>query len=160
MGIEESSPGRPAAAAAIWSWQPDEVEVDPDEALGRARRKGAIQGLVGLMVAGALAFFVSQTVGAIVATIAGIILLCALVSPGGLYAGIDALFLRLAHYVGLATTWLLLVPIFYLFFLPFGALLRRGKRDRLHRFYEPDRESYWTDRGDRALEREAWERQY
>ena len=36
-----------------------------------------------------------------------------------------------------------MIPIFYLFFLPFGKLLRRGRHDRLRRYYESEAESYW-----------------
>jgi len=38
---------------------------------------------------------------------------------------------------------LLLVPIFYLAFAPFGLLLRRGRRDRLRRRLDPEAASHW-----------------
>ena len=75
--------------------------------------------------------------------VAAIILFSALVSPTGLYRGIQGLFATLGNATGRALTWLMLVPLFYLFFLPFGVLLRRGRRDRLKRYFEPDKESYW-----------------
>jgi hypothetical protein len=40
-------------------------------------------------------------------------------------------------------TWIVMIPIFYLFFLPFGKLLRRGRNDRLRRYYEREAETYW-----------------
>jgi hypothetical protein len=40
----------------------------------------------------------------------------------------------------------LLVPLFVLFFLPFGLLARRGRRDRLGRFFDPDAPTYWKRR--------------
>ena len=66
-----------------------------------------------------------------------------LVSPNGLYLGIERLFDLLGRLLGRGMTWLLLVPIFFLFFLPFGALLRRGRRDRLKRWFDPEADSYW-----------------
>jgi hypothetical protein len=48
--------------------------------------------------------------------------------------------------VGTAVAWLLLAPVFYLFFLPFRVLARRGKNDRLQRRFVPDAKSYWTKR--------------
>jgi hypothetical protein len=45
--------------------------------------------------------------------------------------------------IGRALTWLLLVPLFYLFFLPFGLLFRRGRRDRLKRYFDREATTYW-----------------
>ena len=28
--------------------------------------------------------------------------------------------------------------------MPFGKLFRRGQRDKMRRYYEPDRETYWA----------------
>jgi hypothetical protein len=50
------------------------------------------------------------------------------------------------------------VPIFYLLFAPFGELLRRGRRDRLHRYFEPDAESYWEPH--MVIRSSSRERQY
>ncbi len=90
--------------------------------------------------------FLSHLVGALVLGIGSLVLLSALLSPRGVYAGIDGVFDRVAKTLGRAMTWLLMVPLFYLFFFPFGALLRRGKRDRLQRRFEAEAESYWEAR--------------
>jgi hypothetical protein len=132
--------GRPEAAAAIWDWREPSGVV---AAKGRPRLRGFVRGAIvttfGLLV---LAFW-SQTVGTVVLVVAGVILFSALVSPTVLYAGIEGLLARLGRLTGQAITWVLLVPLFYLFFLPFGLLLRRGRRDRMKRFFEPGAETYW-----------------
>ena len=46
-------------------------------------------------------------------------------------------------------TWIVMVPIFYGVFLPFGLLFRRGRRDRMKRYYDPDAQSYWEERPER-----------
>jgi hypothetical protein len=51
--------------------------------------------------------------------------------------------------VGRLLTWVLLVPLFYAFFLPFGALLRRGRSDRLARRFDAGATSYWEPRESR-----------
>lgn len=64
-------------------------------------------------------------------------------SPAGVRAALQRLFAATGRAVGRALTWLFLVPLFYGFFLPFGWALRRGRRDRLCRRFEPDAASYW-----------------
>ena len=70
------------------------------------------------------------------------------------------MFLRLGHWTGIALAWLLLVPIFYLAFLPFGLLLRRGRRDRLRRRLDPDAVSYWEPHDGPTAASGSRDRQY
>ena len=135
--------GRPQAAAVVWDWNRPGTAASRNVPRHSPRLVGMVQGLVGASVALAIHLFWSQTLGTVVFCIAGIILFSALVSPTGLYRVIQGLFTTLGNTTGRALTWLLLVPLFYLFFLPFGALLRRGRRDQLKRYFEPDKESYW-----------------
>ena len=123
--------GRPEAAEAIWKFTHDErATVAP----GRVRLRGSLQALVGVGIGVVLFLFVSPTIGRIVMAIGSFVLLSALVSPTVVYAGIEKLFEFLGHLLGRGMTWLLMVPLFYLFFLPFGLLFRRGRRDRLRRY--------------------------
>ncbi len=71
------------------------------------------------------------------------LLLSLLLSPTGLYAALQRLFAATGRAAGRITTWLVMVPLFYLFFLPFGRLLRRGRRDRLKRSFDRAAGSYW-----------------
>jgi hypothetical protein len=77
-------------------------------------------------------------------TIAGVIGLCALVSPLGLYAAIERSFAALGRWTGRALTWLLLPIAFYAFFVPFRALFRRGRRDSMRRYFDAESPSYWS----------------
>lgn len=104
---------------------------------------GSVQALVGASVATAIYLQWSRTIATVVFCISAIVLFSALVSPSGLYRAIQGLFAMLGNFTGRVLTWLTLVPLFYLFFLPFGLLMRRGRRDRMKRFFEPDTESYW-----------------
>jgi len=82
----------------------------------------------------------------VILTIASIILLAALISPTGLFAGIERGFDALGHAASRLVTLVLLSAIFYSFFLPFGLLFRRGRRDSMKRFYEPEAHTYWSPR--------------
>jgi hypothetical protein len=136
--------GRPEAAAAIWPWR-ERAAVAANAAgeASRARRRGLVRGVVVAAVGALLLVVWSRVVGGIVLGVAGVILLSAGVSPTGLYAGVEGLFAALGRWTGQALTWILLVPLFYAFFLPFGCLLRRGRRDRLKRFFEAEAPTYW-----------------
>ena len=141
----QARPGRAKAAAAIWDWRGDSSQT-PAARPSRTRLRGTLQALAGAGV-GALIFArVSWIAGTVVMSIATLILLSALLSPAGLYAGIERLFAALGRRVGAGLTWIVLPLIFYLIFLPFGTLFRSGRRDPMKRFYEADAESYWSPR--------------
>ena len=144
--LSELRQGRPEAAAAIWNPRGKPAETAAP-ASGRVRLMGALRAALTAAVGALLFFFWSQTVAYVVFTIATIVLLAALISPHGLYAGIERLLEALGRVTGRALSWVSLSLIFYAIFLPFGALFRRGARDSLQRCYEADAESYWTPHG-------------
>jgi len=131
-------PGREDAAMA-WQRVAEVQQARP----GRQRLLGLLQAGVAAAIGLVLRHFGHTTVAAVVLSVAALIGVAALVSPVGLYAGIQRGFAQLGRISGLAVTWILMVPLFYLFFLPFGLLFRRGRRDRLQRFFDEDAESYW-----------------
>jgi hypothetical protein len=102
----------------------------------------------------------SRTLGAIVWTIAALTLAEALLSPQRAYTAIQRAVGLLATAVGVGMTWLLLTPLYYLFFFPFGILFRRGRRDRLERWFEPHSPTYWKRRRIESLSAADYERQF
>jgi hypothetical protein len=131
------------ASAVIWRWRDGEAEVASRPSAASVRLRGSLQALLGYAVGVAFYLFWSKTVAAIAFALTTGVLLCALVSPHGLYALVRRLFDATGRVVGQAMTWIVMIPIFYLFFLPFGKLLRRGRNDRLRRYYEREAETYW-----------------
>ena len=146
--MAQLSHGRPEAAAAIWS----PLGVPAQAAArgsGRVRLAGALRAALMAAVGVLLFFFWSQTMAAVVLALATIVLLTALLSPRGLYAGIERLLEALGNVTGRALSWISLSLIFYTIFLPYGWLFRRGHRDSMRRFYDVKAESYWTPHGSR-----------
>ncbi|MDQ3035266.1 MAG: hypothetical protein M3Y87_22860 [Myxococcota bacterium] len=136
--------GRPEAAAAIWSWRDrDALERARLKAL---RRGGVLRAVVAVIAASVLAFFERPIMASIAIGIGLLTLVLALVSPGGAYASLSRGVDRVGALIGAILTYVLLTPVFFLFFLPFGMLMRRGARDRLRRRFERERASYWTKR--------------
>ena len=150
--------GNPKASAAIWRWRAEEPKSEAAPSAASMRVRGTLQALAGAAFGLAFHLFWSRTVAIVVFTAAAVVLLCALVSPNGLYALLHRLFEATGRVVGRAMTWIVMLPIFYLFFLPFGKLLRRGRRDRLHRFFEPEAETYWEPH--EPIPTSSLERQY
>ena len=152
--------GRAEAAMVVWAWREDEFPSPGDSAASGPRLRGTIQGGVGIAIAALVYTFISHSAGWVIFTVASTITLAALISPEGLFARIEAGFRAAARIVGRFLTWILLSWIFYGFFLPFGALFRRGRRDSMKRFYEPEALSYWSSCEPREAGLDFYERQY
>lgn len=137
-----STPGRPEAAALIWQWQA-KAKAAESPSWGRARIRGALQASAGAIAGSIMLWFELTLMARGVFTLATILLLSSQFSPGGAYAFLERLFGAVAGRMGDGLMWLLMVPTYYLFFMPFGLMFRRGRNDRLKRFLQPDSDTYW-----------------
>lgn len=146
------------ASRVVWNWRnPPTAAVPPPAAM---RRRGVRQGLVGAAVATGVYLLWSPTVGVIGWGLAGTAAALAVLSPGGAYAALERGLGRAARVVGRGLTWLLLTPIYLLFFTPFRLLLRRRARDRLARRFPGGLPSYWVTREAERLPPERYRRLY
>lgn len=155
-------PGRPAAADAIWSWK--KSERNPGGSARRvaahARREGVIRAVVGALIGTLIFLFWHRTVAWVVWGIASVTFLAALASPTGAYRWIQTAVSHLAQWIGSFLSWLLLPVFFYVFCLPFGLLARRGRKDRLERWFDSSLPSYWKRRNDPERTASFYERQF
>lgn len=137
-------PGLASAASAIWPWREEAARANARRRV--LQRGGLLRGFVGLAAATVL-FFVGRYVAAtVVVSISALTSLLALVSPTKGYAALSATVDMVGRWVGTLFTWVLLVPVFLLFFVPFGLIARRGVNDRLQRRIDRTRASYWLRR--------------
>ncbi len=148
----------PKASAVIWRWREGELETDVKPSAASVRLRGSLQALPGFAVAAAFYLFWSKTAAAIALAVTALVLFCVIASPLGLYALVRRLFDATGRTAGRVMTWVVMVPIFYLFFLPFGKLLRRGRRDRLHRSFDREAETYWEAHA--PMQSSSLDRQY
>lgn len=149
----ESHRGRPEASAAIWSWR--EREASRAHEATRARRGGLLRAVVGFVIGGAFYVFGAHHVAYVAASLSGLVALLALLSPLGLYRKLDDLAGWSGQLVGTILSWVLLTPVFVLFFVPYGLLFRRGSRDRLERRLDGGLPSYWKKLDGEAAARAA-----
>jgi hypothetical protein len=154
-------PGRPEAAAAVWSWNASAAAPRPLDA-GPVRLRGALQAFAGLAVAATFFWFGHRVPAAVVGSIAAVVGLSALASPFGVFAAIERGFDALGRGLGRLLGWIVLPAIFYLFFAPFSVLFRRGRRDSMKRAFDAEATSYWTprDRRSATMGSDAYERPY
>ena len=148
------------AAPLDWGWGDVTVAAAPSPTPRQIRVRAFVQFLVGTTVGTLFFFFGPVAIAYAVYTFSSLVLLSALVSPTGLYAGFDRLFHWTGRVVGRAFTWMLMAPLFYGVFLPFGVLFRRGTRDRLRRRLDPDAATYWEPHSGRTAASGSHKRQY
>jgi hypothetical protein len=137
---------RPDASRVIWDWRREQSAQARREARRRARLAGAVQGVVAAGVGATLLLFGLVLLGWLGLALGALTAAAALLSPERLYASIRRLTSSLGIRIGRTVSWLLLAPLFYLFFAPFGLLFRRRQRDPLERCFEPDLPTYWKRR--------------
>ena len=143
----------------IWNWRSDKLAVARELERSTNRRLGVIQGVVGLGIGVLVLLFWHGTLSYFILTVSGLVLLLALVSPVGAYKALSVLINRLTHSFGMVTTWILLLPTFYLFFVPFRLLFRRGAHDKLARTTNKSIDTYWNNR-ETAPDTDSYERQF
>ena len=124
---------------------------------GVMRKKAVVKLVIGAIAAGLIYRFWSHTLAYVVAGIAVTMLLLALASPTGAYAALEAGLQRFGDLVGVVVTYLLLVPLFALFFTPLGVVRRIAGRDRMKREWKRDAATYWEDHDASA---QSYDRQY
>jgi VIT1/CCC1 family predicted Fe2+/Mn2+ transporter len=156
---------RAEASSIAWNWRDRATGEGTARAREAAanRRKGLIGAVIGLAVAAAVYFFFHRPVAAaVIAIIAVVIALLALASPLGLYKGLSRLLDRFAHAVGSVVTWVLMTVLFYVVFLPVGAILRARGRLGISRNADRRLPTYWTstEERERARTPESYRKQF
>ena len=150
-------------SSIAWVWRDraaGSVEARAREAAAN-RRKGLTGGLIGLAAAAVVYFLLHRPAAAVViAAIAVLIWLIAMASPLGLYKGLARALDRFAHAVGSAVTWVLMVVLFYVVFLPVGLLLRARHKLAISRHADRRLPTYWTSTEGRERTPESYRKQF
>ncbi|MCX6998282.1 MAG: hypothetical protein NTV49_14660 [Kiritimatiellaeota bacterium] len=127
----------------VWNWKdrmagPRPATVHPVAVLAQAA--------VALAAATFMVFYKKYLVlGAVLYGLGALVLIGGLFVPP-LHRALDRVGKGLGRIVGVAFTWLLLAPFFYLCFPAAHLILKLRGRDPLRRRWEPAAASYWTDR--------------
>ncbi len=137
-------PTAPKVLQVTWNWrQPDP---EPTAPRVRLRRAAVTQALVMVAVSAGLQYGLGHILaGRIVAALAAVVLVLGFLAPA-IYRHVHAFGQSLGRFVGTCLTYLLLVPFFFLFFLPVALWLRLRGRDPLHRKFRDSQWTYWVSR--------------
>ena len=131
-------------AAVVWPWR----EGKQGDVINRGaeKRKAVIQFALMLFVAGLLYTYAPHKIMAYIVTT----LACVMLISGFFVRPVFMAFERFAHAVGkgvgVALTWGLLVPFFYVCFLPARCVLALKGEDPMKREFPTDLPTYWEVR--------------
>ena len=147
----------PNAPDAIWQWPATPVSVR--NLAAARRRRAALQGVAMATVAAALSFVLRRPgLAGVVSVVAALLVASGFFAPP-FYDFIARAARRLGLGAAVVLSWLLLFPVYALFFVPMGLFLRLRGRDPLQRRWEHDRPSYWETRKP-ASDPRAYTRQF
>ena len=133
-----------AVSAAVWPWTRNAAVSAYDRPA--ERRRAIIQAVVVAVIS--VLFLVKgrhPVAGTILLTLAAWLAIAGFFLPR-VFRVMEKLGQRLGSAVGTALTWMLLVPFFYLCFLPGHLLLRSFGKDPLKLKFPSDEPTYWTHR--------------
>lgn len=145
-----------AVSKAIWAW-PDRIAPAGPVRGGAVRRRAVIQSAVAAVI-GLLVMWKHRTAGLVVLAIAAAVLAAGLFLPR-VFLALERAMQALGKGVGAALTWILLVPFFYLCFLPGHLLMALLKKDPLRLTFPSDEPTYWDSRPHR-MDAEYFKRQF
>ncbi len=139
-------PSTPEAIASAWPWRAAPAAVRTD----RARRTRALlqAGIAALAATLLTAWRGHRVLGLVLYAASAVLVVCGWLAPRA-FAAIERGGRRLGLAAGALLTWLLLVPFFYLCFVPGRLVQRLARRDPMRRRWDPARPSYWTPCPDR-----------
>jgi hypothetical protein len=131
---------------AVWPWRTRPA--GGADAASARRKSAAIEGSITLVVG--LAFLLlahghKKWMGAFVLFMSTLVWIGGFAVPP-LYAALKRFGLGLGKAVGVAFSWILLVPFFYLFFTTAHAFLAMKGRDPLSRKFDAKAGTYWSER--------------
>jgi hypothetical protein len=132
---------------AIWRWREERGSVHRRVAENAYLRRRAVIQFIVMAGVGALLYFLigHHTVGLVVWGLALVILLFGLALPK-FYRPINKFGEWLGRAVGGLLTYLMLVPLFFLLFVPAALYLKLKKRDPMKRHGRDPNHTYWIPR--------------
>lgn len=130
-----------------WPWVDDAAEAEPQRpATGR---RAFIQFCVMLAIAAVIRRqFDKQVLPAIILGLATFVLVSGLFLPA-VFLAVDGFMRAFGRVVGAALTWILLVPFFFICFVPARVILLLRGSDPMQRAFPTADPSYWAAHADR-----------
>lgn len=127
----------------LWFWQ----EASKPEQQHNIRKRAIIQFVI-MACIGSFLLFVHHTVLAVIVYCLSVLNLVGGLFIPPLFVLFDKLGKLLAVVFGKVLTWVLLVPFFYLCFVPGRLIMLLLGKDPMKRKLDPDAETYWMDKKD------------
>ena len=147
-----------AVSAVVWPWCRSPSSRAAGEATKALQRRAVIQATIAVVI-GAMIFFLlkHKLAGKIVWGIAAFVLLSGLFVPS-VFLAVDRFMRRFGQAVGTGLTYLLLVPFFYLVFMPGHFIMKVLQKDPLKLKFPAGGTSFWSAR--QPLKPDHFKRQF
>ena len=132
--------------AVVWPWRDKPAGAPGQKIVGHPGKSALIQAVI-MAVIGLLVYqgLGHRTMGIIVWSFAAVVLVSGLFIPPVFFA-IERFGKLLGKGVATALTWGLLVPFYYLCFVPAHVVLKLRGKDPLRRQFPTDEPTYWIPR--------------
>jgi hypothetical protein len=145
-------------SAVVWPWCQSPSSPSAGAAARALRRRAVIQALITAIIGAAIYFLLKhKRVGGLVGGVAAFILLSGLLAPSVFHA-VDQFMKRFGQAVGTGLTYLLLVPFFYLVFMPGHFIMKVLQKDPLKLKFPSDESTLWSTR--KPLKPDHFKRQF
>ena len=126
-------------SSTVWPWQ---SVVEPNNGSNKERITMAAVQVACMVAIGLLLYYFGKSImSGIVFCIAGVVLFCGLFIPSAFHA-IEKMGKKIGLWVATGLTWILLVPFFYICFVPARLILAVRGKDPLTRKFEKEAASY------------------
>ncbi len=129
----------------VWPWQ-----AGPQAAPKSGGMPMGVRGLLQALVMGIIGFLLyrwikHETMAIVVWSLAGVVLLSSWFVPP-VFKAIERFGQKLGHWAGTGLTWLLLVPFFYVVFVPGRLVMRLLGKDPMQRGFPTPETTCWSPR--------------
>jgi len=145
-------------SGAIWPWQAERVaSTGPTKPpIWKVLAQAGVMVAIGLL----MVFRWHHTIpGFILFALAAFVVVSGLFIPKA-YAAFERFVGLIAQGVGIALNWILLVPFFYLFFVPARLVMSIKNKDPLRRAFPTSEPTYWVERTEDMEDLTHYRKQY
>ena len=143
--MSEPASGQDSVSKAIWPWREAASRQAPTAAHGNVKARALLQTIIMAAVAGVFFYRRHPVPGAILSALAVMMLTGGCFFPS-FFLALERAGRRFGQWVGTGLTWLLLVPFFYLCFIPARIILLLTGKDPLNREFPSKAATLWVPR--------------
>ena len=143
--MSESPVGQNRVANAIWPWRETALQSAKTASHGNVKGRALLQALIMAAIAGLFLYRHHRIPSAVLAVLAGLVLTSGCLVPS-FFLAFEKAGRKFGQWVAIGVTWLLLVPFYYLCFVPGRIVILLTGKDPLNRRFPSPSATLWVPR--------------